>query len=188
MRTTMTRVKRLKVSWTEEEDEELRRIYAMSHAGRSAAALRKLAVAKGVRLTHCRNRASTLGLARVAGGRRRWTQAEIENLRAYAGELTVRRIARILGRTESSVTCRLHLMELSGRAKDRGYLRYQLADLMGVDLETLRKLLKRFPMKTNVLGNFSESDVQLWIFDHLEELELRKFNQDWLKTMLKGAA
>lgn len=188
MQPTMARPKRLKVSWTREEDEELKRIYAISHAGRSAAALRKLAARKLVRTSHCRTRARALGLTRVGGWRRGWTQAELENLRAYAGQRTARQIARILGRTEASVTCRLHLMKLSGQVKDRGYTRYQLADLMGIDLATLRGLVKRYPLKTNSLGNFSESDVQLWIFDHLEELELRKFNQDWLKSMLKGAA
>jgi hypothetical protein len=178
----------LKLQWTEEEDRELRRIYAMSRAGQSSAALRKLADRKGVKLERCRNRAATLGLSRVAGRHRRWTTVEDENLEAYAGRLPVRKIARILARTDEAIINRLHLRKLSGRVKDRGYMRTELAECLGLDIDTLRALLKRFPLEANLLGNFAEADLQLWVWDHLEDLELRKCNQAWLKAMLRRPA
>ncbi len=53
---------------------------------------------------------------------------------------------------------------------------------------TLASLLKRFPMTTNLAGNFSEDEVQLWLWDHIEDLELRKMTQQRLKAMLQRAA
>lgn len=180
--------KQEKIRWLGEEDEELRRIYALSKAGPAAAALRRLAEQKGVAPRNCRDRAHHLGLSRTKLGRRRWTVKELEALKQYAGRITVGKIARLLRRTDDAVIQRLHRLALSGRVKERGYMRIELADCLGVDLETLRGLLKRFPLGENLLGNFKEDDVQLWVWDHLEDLELRKMDQAWLKAILRRAA
>lgn len=177
-----------RVHWTTEEDMELRRIYALSKAGQSSKGLAQLAQRKRCSKENCRKRAEILGIQRVAGAHRRWTALEIENLKQYAGRITTRKIARILGRSQEAVNVQLSRLEVSGRVKERGYTRVELGDLMGIDLDTLRAFLKRFPMPVNLLGNFAGSEVQLWIWDHLEDLELRKMNQAWLKSMLRKVA
>lgn len=177
------------IPWSEEDDAELRRIYAISSHGAASAALKAFAERKGIDRKACRNRAYKLHLTRVAGGHRIWTKTERENLHHYAGKIPAWKIAKILGRSDDSVKSQIYLMGLTARVEDRGYTRLQIAELMGVDLGyTLRKLLRKFPIRTNGLGNFSCSDVQLWIWDHLEEFELRKFNQEWLKAILRRAA
>lgn len=179
---------RPRIQWTPEDDDELRRVYSISSASRAAVALEKLATAKHISRRRCWERACLMGLSRADGRGRRWTQAEDENLRAYAGRLTVRRIARVLGRTDYSVIARMDHLELSARVRDRGYTRGELSDRMGLDRDGLRKLLENWPMTTNLIGNFANADVQLWIFEHLEELELRRMDQSWLKRILKEAA
>jgi len=180
---------RTRISWSAEDDAEIRRIYAISSHGLAAAALKKFAMRKGVRTRECRRRARMLGIVRVRRNHRPWSEVEDENIRQYAGRLPVWRIAKILGRSEESVICRMHLLEQSARVKDRGYTREELAQLMGIDRgDTLRLLLQRWPIKVNSLGNFAPCEVQMWVFDHLEHLELRKFDQTFLKAMIRECA
>jgi hypothetical protein len=181
--------RRKPVVWTAEEEAELKRIYAISIAGRAARAIHELAKTKGISAAQVRRRARTLGFARVAGEHRPWTQAERENLRAYVGRLPVYRIAKILARSPDAVDREITRQRLSRRVRERGYTKTELADLLGVDRDyTLKVMLGRWPMKSNLFGNFSQEEVQLWIWEHLEEIELRKCNQPWLKGLLKEVA
>ena len=180
---------RTRVEWTEEDTEELRRIYSISNAGRAARAIHEFALRKGIRAAQIRRRARTLGFARIAGEHRPWTQAERENLRTYVGRLPIYRIAKILARSPDAVDREITRQRLSRRVRERGYTKTELADLLGVDRDrTLREMLTRWPMKANLFGNFSQQEVQLWVWEHLEEIELRKCNQPWLKGLLKEAA
>lgn len=179
---------RARVEWTEGDTEELRRIYSLSHAGRAARAIHELALRKGIRAAQVRRRARALGFARIAGEHRPWTQAERENLRAYVGRLPVYRIAKILARSPDAVDREITRQRLSRRIRERGYTKTELADLLGVDRDrTLKEMLARWPMKANLFGNFSQAEVQTWFWDHLEEIELRKCNQPWMKALLKEA-
>lgn len=177
------------VTWTAEEDQELRRIYSLGSAGAATRALGILATQKGITRELVRKRAGVLGVARVSGAHRPWTQAEDENLAAYAGRMSTRKISRILARSEDSVRQRIWLLKLSARVKERkGYRREELADLLGVDEQkTLGSILSRMPLEMNELRLYSVSTVQLWLWTNLESLELRRMNQPWLKQMLKEA-
>lgn len=178
-----------KAEWTEEEISELRRIYGISSPGAAARALAEFSRRKGLSPTRVRRRARTLGFARIAGEHRPWTQAERENLRAYVGRLPVYRIAKILARSPDAIDREITRQKLGRRVRERGYTKTELADLLGVDQDrTLRQMLLRWPMKANLFGNFSQHEVQLWIWEHIEEIELRKCNQPWLKGILKEAA
>jgi hypothetical protein len=189
MSTSTTMERRKPITWTAEEDAELRRIYSLSSAGLAAAAMKKLAASKAVPSYAIRQRAGRLGISRTLGRHRRWTEAELDNLKAYAGRISVRRIARILARTERSVRHMIETLEMSARARNRGYTRLQLSELMGIDIDcTLKTLIMRHPMKMNEFGNFSEAEVALWLWEHMDEIELRKCDQLWLKRMLKEAA
>ena len=183
----MIATERRKVQWTAEEDAELKRIYSLSSAGQAAAAIVRLASAKAITPNQVRWRARKMGITRVVGSRRPWSQAERENLKAYAGRISANRIANILGRSVNSVKIEIRRQQLSRRVRERGYTRGQLADLLGIDRGSpLSDLLMRFPMKTNPFGNFSKDEVALWVYEHMEHIEFRKCDQSWLKEMLKG--
>lgn len=173
------------MTWTPELDAELRRIYAIPHAARKAIALRRIAESVGISTRRFHRRAASLGLAR---SKRRWTDAEVHNLRQFAGIKTPYQIARILDRTVESVHMQLYLLHLSGRVRGQGYGIYELADLLGVASHTLNSKLQRWPINRNVHGRFWESDVQLWLWEHLDDFDLRPMNQAWLKKMLKEVA
>lgn len=177
-----------RIKWTPEEDTELRAAYAKSSFKGRLLAIRALAERKGVAVYCCWNRARRIGCILLTNNHRRWSKPDEEILAAYAGKIPPSRIAKIMHRSEHAIHVRLSRMAISGQVKEKGYTRGDLADLMGMDERTLRALLKKYRMPTNLFGNFSESAVQLWIWDHMEEMELRKFDQPWLKAMLRRAA
>ena len=175
-------------TWTGEEDAELKRIYAISSAGRSARAIRDFAARKGISPSQVRRRARTIGLARIAGEHRPWTAAERENLKAYVGRLPIYRIAKILARSPDAVDREISRQRMSRRVRERGYTKTEFAELLGVDSSTLNAMLDRWPMEKNALGNFAKSEAALWLWEHIDHIELRKCDQCWLKEILKEAA
>lgn len=176
------------IQWTAEEDEAIRQAYAQGLYARHTAAVKALATRKGTSVRQVRYRACKLGLTRHLRGNKPWKPDEEKQLRELGGKVSTTYIAKLLGRSVASVSVRLSRMELKGRVVERGYTRYELCDLMGINNRTLQTLLEKRPMTPNRFKNFSRAEVQMWIFDLLEVLELRRFDQDFLKQMLKGAA
>lgn len=177
-----------RIAWTTEEDTELRAAYAKSSFRGRLLAIRALAERKGIAVYCCQRHARKVGCVLLTNNCRRWSNADEEILAAYAGKIPPSRIAKIMHRSDHAIHQRMSRMSLSGQVRERGYTRKELADLMGMDERTLRALLKKYRMPTNLFGNFSESSVQLWIWDHMEEMELRKFDQPWLKAILRKVA
>lgn len=169
--------------WTPEQDAELKRIYALASYGRRVAALKKFAQAQWTTSRNCSNRAVVLGIAR------HWrpvTPTERQNIAMYAATKPPKVIAKILGRGERTICNELRLLR-KPPIKD-GYSVEALADLMGIQGETLAGLLKRWPIEKNKHQKLPSCDVQVWIWEHLDDLDVRPMSQGWLKRMLKEVA
>jgi DNA-binding CsgD family transcriptional regulator len=178
----------VRLQWTAEEDQALRDAYAQGLYARHTVAMKALAVRKGTSVSRCRYRALKLGLTRHQRGGKPWTATEQKMLREMAGKFSASRIALKLGRSVAAVNMCMSRLELQGRVINRGYRRYELCALMGITERTFYALLKDRAMERNRFGNYSKAEVQMWIFELLEQLELRRFDQDFLKQMLKGVA
>ena len=174
------------VEWTAADDEELRAAYAQGLFARHTLAVRTLATRMGITVKRVQHRARRLGLTGQRG--RPWTSAEDAKLRTWAGKVSAARMAKQLNRSVTAVQIRLSRLDLKERVEERGYRQYELYELMGITERTFLKLLEIRPMERNRFHNFSRAEVQLWIYDLLEHLELRRFDQEFLKRMLKGAA
>ena len=70
----------------------------------------------------------------------RWSDHEDATLLSFAGEKTARELAKLLGRTERSVYCRLARLSLSSTVKD-GYTPRLLAEDLHVDHRKVRQWL-----------------------------------------------
>lgn len=170
------------------DDEELRRIYSLPCRTDRVLALRKFAESKSKTPRICSNRAVVLG---IASSRRRWSDAEYRNITRYAASHPPRAIARIVGRSERSVKRELLLLRKLGRVRSDGYTVHMLAGFMGINPETLARLVQRWPMngrKWSKWQKFPSCDVQVWLWEHIDDLDLRPMDQVWLKRMLKEVA
>lgn len=172
--------------WTSADESELRRIYALSSWGASAAAMRRFCAARGIATWKARQHAARLGIARASGRHRPWTESDLQALRRYAGRMPLRRIAHLLARSEYAVRLQLRATSQYAAAARDGYTCAELAELMGLDLKTgLRTLLSLFPLQATGRGRYSQSDISLWIWEHMDAMEWRRCDQTWLKAMLR---
>jgi DNA-binding CsgD family transcriptional regulator len=186
MSATLTPIRR-RIAWTPEIETKIRTAYAMSSKHAKATALRRIAFDHEMDVANIYDRAQTLGIQKVTGMRRPWTEAEVQNLTYYAGKVPLKRIAAILGRSLNSVAHRMRLLKLSSAIVDRGYTRAELADVMGIAPATVAGWIQRKKLALNLCGLINETEVVNFLCENLEELELRQMDQCWLKQILRMA-
>lgn len=129
--------------------------------------------------------AQRLGII-TADHRRQWTAGEQEYLEEALGLVSIKRIARKLGRTVQSVTSRAEKLGLSRRAKD-GYNMTDLAAVFGESTHKIRRWMDR-----GLLGQVRDQDgcrvktddVKRFVLLHYGEYDLRRVDQHWFKTMI----
>ena len=118
----------------------------------------------------------------------RWMLDELEQLREMAGRVSVRSIARKLGRTILSVQAEIARLGMSRRPQ-HGYNITDLAQAFGESREKIQKW-----MNAGLLGvvhenggrRVAEKNVQRFIRVHPAEYDLRRVDQAWYKGLAFG--
>lgn len=176
-----------KYHWTPELREELRACYAAGRKQEISAALDRLQRRLGWPRYALKNEAVRTGII-TADHRRAWTAEEQAYLEESLGVVSVKQIARRLGRTVMSVESRAEKLGLSRRISEG----YNMADLAAVFGESYHKV--RRWMERGLLGpvhqvqghRVAETHVVRFIRAHAHEYDLRRVDQGWYKSMVFG--
>jgi hypothetical protein len=176
-----------KYVFTEDLLAELRFAYAggRPHITRS---LNKLVARTGWPRQAFTSQAMRMGLA-TSGRYRRWTAQEDEYLRENLGVLTIRTIAKSLGRSHEAVEGRGERLALSRRVAE-GYNVSDLALVFGVHWTRAESWIRRGLLgKVHQRGGLRvmERNVVRFLRTHPHEYDLRKVDQRWFKGMLFGS-
>jgi hypothetical protein len=173
--------------FTEETRQELRAAYAGGKAQRTQG-LDRLCARTGWPRHAFKREALRLGIAEHW---RKWTPAEEAYVRERAGQISVRQIAKQMGRPVDSVVARIERMQLSRRVAE-GYCVMDLCTVFGVRSTTIKSWMRR-----GLLGKVHEvcgsaghrvtaTNVMRFIRRHPHEYNLNRVDQVWFKSMLFG--
>jgi len=174
-----------KYNWTPELRAELQAAYRGLRKRELSAALSKLERKTGWPRHAMKSEAIRMGI--ITGDHRRaWTAEETEYLAERLGVVSLKQIARRLGRSHGSVESRAEKMGLSRRVKEG----YCLADLCALFGESYSKV-KRW-QERGLLGRVhavsglrvAEENVLQFIREHHCEYDLRRVDQTLFKAMV----
>jgi hypothetical protein len=150
---------------------------------------RELAARFGVPAWWIRHRAAELGVARTKEPR--WSETDLDYLRANVHRTGWKRLATRLGRTIVAVKLkakRLHLLKVAGD----GYTAHRLAGLIGCDghkvdrwiargmLAATRRQTDRVSVQGGDAWLITDRAVREFLRDYPEEIDLRSVDRDWL--------
>lgn len=142
--------------------------------------MRQLMAATGISRAMLGYRAKKLGLRFIS--RRNWTDYEDTYLENHAGEMPLAKLARMLGRSKDSISCRLRQLAMSARFR-RGYSLEELSQCLGANDSTVRMWKRRRWLRTHY-GRFMPDNVDRFIAEHIEEISFRRADEQWLKDRL----
>ena len=144
--------------------------------------LQKLAKKLGYnRLTIVR-RAYDLGLP-ARPTRVVWKPEEIQYLHTHAGEYTVDRMARDLGRSPIAVANKLGALRLRRRVRD-GYNKTDVSQVLGVSVQYVAKLAQERRLKPEPDGRFSEKEILRFMMSYPMAFNLAKVDQAWFMDLI----
>lgn len=162
-------------------DAALRDVYATSASRRQfTLKIRRLMAETGISRAMLGYRAKKLGLRFISN--RNWTRDEDVFIEENAGELPVRTIAKMLGRSVDSIYMRMFRLRLKSRCR-RGYGICDLSDCLGCSDSTIHIWIKRGWLRRRD-GRFPASMVNRFLADHLDEISLKRAEEEWLKDRL----
>ena len=140
-----------KCVWTSDMDDQLRQVYRRSeNRTQLSAELTRLCSTLRVPRFYLANRARTLGLGSFQP-RKRWTKRELLIVREFAGRVSVKAIAKKLGRSVQSVKHQMFVMRQSAE-RTEGYTIHQLQLLLGVPNRSIKIWLTTKALKTRRIG------------------------------------
>lgn len=188
---------RLKYTWRPEYDAYLKGHY---YGGLKR---RFRVLSRMVRMTdlprwYIKRQAARLGLTRHMD-RRPWTPAEFDIVERLVGRVSTAKIAKRLGRPESSVVNKLKRMKTSRRVRD-GYTMRELELCLGEDHHKISRWIvngwlqdrlqgtRRRGGNGNDIHRIREQDILNFIKNHPQEINLGKVDQTWFLdlVLLKG--
>lgn len=161
-------------------DAALREIYTSATRAQFTLRVRRLVVDSGVSRAMLHHRAMKLGLRFTA--KRHWTRYEDEYLRDFAGQMSLRELAKVLGRSKNSISCRLGRLALSAKFRN-GYSIEELSECLGAADTTVRQWLKRKWLFRRD-GRIPPQAVNRFIAGHLDEICFRRADEQWLKRRI----
>jgi hypothetical protein len=176
--------RRQKYHWTPELDAMLRRAYRARNKR-----LLGIEIAEMMRRTRwprhiLQNRAQALGLRLYTSAH--WTDEDVLWLRELAGSMTARKIARLIGHTESGVCNKIWQLGLS-RADAEGFSINELCRLFGVHHAKVEGWIARGWLTVGEDGfdRVTYASVERFVWEHMDEYRFAACEEWWLKTMLK---
>lgn len=176
--------------WTPDRDEVLRARYDSRIKGRA----KDLARALGVPKWAVTKRAAELGLSSPRGeffDAREWTAEEDRKLIAWAGERSLRAIARRLGRTHNAVRNRMRRLKVSCRVSE-GYTLRELELCFGVGHRTITRWIDRGWLEADRRDEDGEHPayqvrevaILRFVQEHPLAFELRRVDQTWFLDLM----
>lgn len=115
-----------------------------------------------------------------------WTKEDIDFLHEHVGSMTVKRIAKALHRTDSSIKSYLYKNGIAGRL-DEGYTQAGLAQFMGVSKIQVFKWLQRglLDVHLDIGDRITHESVRDLVVYHAEEYSYRRVEEWWAKMLLR---
>lgn len=176
----LSTLRRKGYTWSAEQDEIVRRTYAVSRRAELKDSLNDAVRRLGRSRTTISLRANQLGCA--WGTKRFWTQAELKVLRDHLGEWSINAFVKKLNRSHHSVLGAISRLGLSRRIAD-GYTQKDAAELLGVSDRTVRTWLQTDLLKLRH-GRIAESSMQAFVHQHPELYSLKRVDEQWYKSLL----
>lgn len=174
--------RRLKYIWTPEMDALVRAVYSEGYAVRERGRMtRQLAIRFQFPHYIVKFRAAKLGLTRDI--RHRWTPEEIRFLEESAGEMSVRRIAKVLGHGVLKVQAAMERMKISRRITT-GMALADVSGVMGVTQSLVMKWERQGWLPRDREGRFQEKALARFLHDHPEQYDLRRVDQEFFKALI----
>ena len=171
-----------KYQWTADMDDQLRQAYRRStNRLQLTTELTKLCTAFRVPRTALSNRSRTLGLNSFRPFKP-WTDDEKVALRKLVGLMSVKAIAKRIGRSPHAIKSQLYQMEVSAQLTE-GYTMRQLQLLLGVPNRSIQMWLttKALTMKNE---RITEGSVRKFVKNNMYEYSFRRADEPWLKFLL----
>lgn len=173
-----------KFPFTPEWDEMLRRGYREARTKADISdVISHMARVTGYKRYLIGFQAKRLGLVFIR--QRAWTAEEIEQLREMAGTMYVRRIAQKLRRSDLSVKCKLHELGVRNEMFD-SYSVVQLSQVFGVNHQKVDRWIAKGWLSVDADKRVPEAAVVRFVRNHLDEIELRRVDEPWLKGVLRA--
>jgi hypothetical protein len=140
--------------WSEEDLRILRAGYAEGLAGIRRARKALLECHRDWNESMIDYKAAELGITKHRPKTERWLESQENELLKYAEEMSVRQIARRLGRSEAAVRTRMSLLGLGGRVRlKQGCTLRETAYIFGIGPTTLRRYAARGLIRVSRIKN-----------------------------------
>lgn len=133
----VTRTKRRKAPahvWTIDEIQFLKTNHKFTRQSR-----REIADALGLTVGQVSAQIHRMGLVRLAGTRREWTEDEEQRLQNLAGTMPALGIARELRRSTGSVRAKMAAMGLSAKDRADWYTKTEVCEVLGLDQRSVQR-------------------------------------------------
>jgi hypothetical protein len=166
---------------TRDREDQLRQAYKRARTKPELSQeITRLASSWGVPRSTITNQALKLGISLLSW--KEWTVEENAYLEEHAGEMSIKRIAKTLKRSPDSVKHQIHRLQLSGEVT-KGYSMRQLQELLGVKHTRVQMWLSKGWLRMEH-ERVTESSIQKFLFQRMDEYSFRNCDEPWLKGML----
>jgi hypothetical protein len=171
--------------WTPAMDDQIAQAYkAAATRKHLTGSITRLATAYGFPRISVTRRAAELGLQFVKS--REWGTIELEFLKENAGSIGIKKLARKLHRSESSVLNKIFRMGISSKLNE-GYTQKGLASMIGVSTFQVSAWIRRglLDLSSDIADRVTHDSVRRFIVYHIEEYSLRRVEEWWMKMLVK---
>jgi hypothetical protein len=172
-----------KYQWTTDMDDQIRQVYRRS-ANRLelTTEITKLCTAFRVPRTALFNRARTLDMNSFHPFKP-WPDDEKVALRKLVGILSVKAIAKRMGRSPHSIKSQLFQMDLTAQLANCYSVR-QLQNLLGVPNRSIQMWLTTKALRMDKEDRITEASVRKFVKNFMYEYSFRRVDEPWLKSLL----
>ena len=112
-----------------------------------------------------------------------WTDDEKVALRKLVGIMSVKAIAKRLGRSPHSIKSQLFQMDLTAQLAN-GYSVRQLQNLLGVPNRSIQMWLTTKALRMDKEERITEASVLKFVKNFMYEYSFRRVDEPWLKSLL----
>jgi hypothetical protein len=145
-------------------------------------ALRNMAAKFGVTRPSLRYEAQKMGISHP---RRAWSKADDDYIRAHAGLCGANTMAKHLNRTPHAVRSRANVIKVHLKVW-AGFKRSEVARLLHASPDTIERWRSLGWLVPDATGMYTHPGIERFLRRHLDVLDLRRIDQNWLKETLRN--
>lgn len=172
---------RERTAWTVADKQRLKEIYGRRSRNEQTEEMRRFCAEKGIPDYVARKRASRMGISR----RQRVSTSERGHISGLVGRLPASRIGTLLMRAPETIRREMQELDFYARIARLGITRRELAAKLGIDREAFARMAQP---KEDRSGRFPASEVQLWLYDNLEQFDPRRADWEFVCWGVKGVS